>query len=249
MQTSVNPKAFGRLTLIMLGSFGYAMYAPALPNPDINALHLVVALVFVVTVGVLLMHALNRRQRLLDAVRVELNKLRRLYHVSKNLSQLSGEFRPWFTELHGHIYKYMSRFAEKDFSAYDSFNRDFREISYHVYTIPAMSGAKEQALFADLLRTTSTVAEARQLIKELWDNRLSFNVWVMILLLTMSYIGAVTVAMPETMDGRLAGGFAVAAGCLAIDLLWKIDSLATEQSSLAKRYVDNVAKLELGRRE
>lgn len=249
MQTSLNPKALIRLTALMVGSFGFAMYVPALKAPDVNGLHFVVALVFAGMIGVLITQAMSRRQRLLDAVRMELNKLRRLYHVSKNLSQLAGEFRPWFTDLHGHIYRYMNRFAEKDFSAYDSFNRDFREISYHVYTIPAMTGAKEQALFSDLLRTTSSVAEARQQIKELWDNRLTFNVWIMALLLTAVYVGAVTVAMPDSMGGRLAGGFAIASALLAVDLLWKTDSLASEQVSLAKRYVENVAKLELGRRE
>ncbi len=179
---------------------------------------------------------------------MELNKLRRLYHVSKNLSALSAEYRPWFTELHGHIYNYLNKFSGKDFEAYDSFNRDFREISYHVYTIPPMRGVKEQALFDDLLRTTASVAEARQQIKELWDNRLSFHVWIMVLLLAMSFMTALVGSMPDYPTARLVGGCAIVAALLSLDYLWKVDSLASERTALPKRYVDNVGKLELGRR-
>ena len=248
MVTSVSPKAFARLTLITVGSLMLALLAPAVSS-ETNNLHLAVAFLFAGMMGALISLAASRRQRLLDAVRVELNKLRRLYHVSKNLAATSQDYRPWFTDLHGHIYNYLNRFVSGDFESYDGYNRDFRAISYHVYTIPALHGAKEQVLFEDLLRTTAAVAEARQQIKELWDNRLSFHVWMMVLMMALMFAGSVLIAAPADTVGRLVAGFALGTGFLAVDYLWKTDSLSSERHNLSKRYVDNVGKLELGRRD
>jgi len=249
MQTSINPKAFARLTFLTIFGLLFALLIPAQSVPAQGGLLLVVTVMFGGTVWTLTSMAAARRQRLMDAVRLELNKLRRLYHVSKNLSGISAEYRPWFTDLHGHIYKYLTEFTNKDFDAYDAHNKFFREISYHVYTIPPIQGVKEQSLFEDLLRTTATVAEARQQIKELWDNRLSFHVWLMVLLGAAMLFVAVSQTMPGDPASRLVGGCGLAAALLALDYLWKTDSLASEKASLPKRYVENLAKFELGRRD
>jgi hypothetical protein len=232
-----------------VGGFALATVAPAPADPYAAGTAVVLAVFSGVMFALLIAQASDRRQRLMEAVRMELNKLRRVYHLAKNLSAGSQRYRGWFTDVHGYLYGYLTKFAGKSFEAYDDFNADFRKLSYHVYTLPEVETGKEKALFDDLLRTTATVAEARQQIKETWDARLSAYSWVVVMLMGAGLIAAVVLAMADTIGSRVATGAAVVAVVLAIDLLWEVDTMASEKKDLAKRYADNIGRLELGRRE
>ena len=66
--------------------------------------------------------------------------------------------------------------------------------------------------------------------------------------MTLGFIVASMLGMSETLASRLAAGMTVAAALLAVDLLWETDTIAGEKKAMAKRYVDNLGRLELGRR-
>ncbi len=251
MNIPVTRRTLARLILLTVGGLGFALLIPVFVpvDPDAPIAHLAVAVFTVVIIAALFAEASRRRQKLFEAVRVELNKLRRIYHVSKNIAETSPKFRPWFTELHGRLYEYLTMFSGKDFGAYDGFNAGFRKLSYHIYTIPDVDTKKEEALFQDLLRTTATVAEARQQIKELWDNRLSAYGWTAVLLIATGYAVTAVLAMSDTLVSRVAGGISIVVALIALDMLWEVDTMASERRAMAKRYVDNVARLELGRKE
>jgi hypothetical protein len=70
----------------------------------------------------------------------------------------------------------------------------------------------------------------------------------MLLLATVMFLGSTLLSMPDSPEGRMVAGMTIVIGLLSIDYLWKIDTLATESANLSRRYVENVAKLELGRR-
>lgn len=249
MNIPVTQSTLIRLIVITVGSVAFAVSTPVWADPYASAMQMPIALIVAVVMAVLIGEASARRQKLFESVRVELNKIRRLYHVSKNLSAVSGRFRSWFTDMHGHVYGYLSAFAGKDFDSYDGFNPAFRKLSYHIYTIPELESKKEEALFQDLLRTAATVAESRQQIKELWDKRLSAYGWSVVLLMGSGLVLTTVLSMGETIASRLAGGALVASVLLALDLLWEIDTLAAEKKALAMRYVENVGRLELGRKD
>lgn len=236
-----------RLTCIVVGSTAFAVTVPVSGDPYVSGANLAIGVFAALILGVLVSEAAARRQKLFESVRTELNKIRRIYHLSKNLASANPEYRSWFTEMHGYVYMYLMSFQGKDFDAYDGFNAAFRKLSYHIYTLPELKTKKDEALFNDLLRTASTVAEARQQIKELWDSRLSGYGWTVILLLTLGFVMTTVFAMGETFSSRLAGGMAIAAAFLAVDLLWETDTLAGEKRSMAKRYVENIGRLELAR--
>lgn len=250
MNVPVNQSVLGRLIVLTLGGLAFAMVMPAYADPYAATFVPAIATVLAMTLLVLIAQAVFRRHQLFEAVRMELNKLRRLYHISKNLSVAAPQrYRGWFTDLHGYLYEYLMLFSGKDFDSYDSSNASFRKLSYHVYTIPEIETKKEEALFDDLLGTAATVASSRQQIKELWDNRLSAYVWTVLMLMVAGFVASVVFAMGESVGGRFAAGTAIALSLLAVDLLWEIDTLASERAQLAKRYVNNLAKLELGRKD
>ena len=250
MNIPVTKGTLARLAAFSMFGFAVATIIPAYNDYSASTINISVVVVYAAVISVILAQAANRRSKLLDSVRVELNKLRRLYHISKNLSAGSPErFRGWFTELHGHLYGYLTFFSGKDFGAYDDSNAGFRKLSYHVYTIPDIESRKEQALFDDILRTTAAIAEARQQIKELWDNRLSAYTWTSLFLLTASFVVTTAFAAGDTTGARTAAGAAFAVALLVLDLLWEVDTLASERSIIAGRYVSNLAKLELKRED
>jgi hypothetical protein len=249
MKIPVTQNTLLRLICVTVGSTAFALVVPVGGDPYASGLQLALTVFMAVIIGLLIGEAAGRRQKLFEAVRVELNKIRRIYHLSKNLASSNQKYRTWFTDMHGYVYEYLTSFSGKDFDAYDGFNASFRKLSYHIYTVPELETRKDEALFQDLLRTASTVAESRQQIKELWDNRLSAYGWTVVLLMSLGFVVATTFAMGETNASRLTGGMLIATALLAVDLLWEIDTLAGEKKAMAKRYVDNLGRLELGRRD
>ena len=239
---------FLRLAAISVGSVVFAMAVPAVGDPTCVSLLLPLSIFVAVVFGLLILEASSRRAKLMESVRVELNKLRRIYHLSKNIAENNPKYRGWFTDMHGFIYGYLSGFSGKDFDLYDSFNASFRKVSYHIYTIPDMDTRKSELLFQELLRTAGLVAEMRQQIKELWDSRMTAYGWTVVGLLSLGYAVAVAFAMDDCFSSRVIGGISLAAMLLAVDFLHEADTRTGEKKALAERYVANVARLELGRR-
>lgn len=239
-----------RLAVLVMAAFLLAAFLPPSADPTAVAFAPVAAVLFAAMSVLVLAQVTARRKRLFDAMRLELNKLRRLYHISKNLSTAAPDrYRGWFTQLHGFLYGYLTFFSGNDFDSYDGSNAAFRKLSYHVYTIPEIETRKQQALFDDLLRTTASIAEARQHIKELWDERITANLWLILLLLGGGFSLTAALAMGDSSASRLVVGSSFAAAFLIVDFLLELDMLEDDRKGMAKRYADNVAKLELGRRE
>lgn len=193
--------------------------------------------------------AIDRRRRLLMTVAEELTKLRRIYHLAKNLSTDSEKYRAWFTELHGYLTGYLGFFSDKDFSQYDKSDAAFRKLSYHVYAIPELERTKETALFNDLLDTASSVAAERQHIKELMHSRLPASGWIALAALVALSVFTVTLGTVDQLAARLAAGGLIAAQFIALDLLKQLDLLVVDTRELAGRYAANISRLELSRHE
>lgn len=248
MNIPVTTGTLARLSVLTVAGFVAGAMIPAYDDSSAATINIAIAVVYAAFVSVILTMVTSRRGKIFDAVRLELNKLRRLYHISKNLSSFAPErFRVWFTDLHGHLNGYLGFFSGKDFGEYDSSNAAFRKLSYHVYTLPELESRKEQALFEDILHTTAQVAEARQQIKELWDNRLSGYMWTVLMLMTATFMVSTGFATSDTLGGRVSAGAAFAVALLVVDLLWEVDTMSSERHGMAKRYADNLAKLELKR--
>ncbi len=248
MKTSVSNSTFWRLLAIAVGSMAFAMGVPVTGDPVATGMLMPVAIFVAAVLALLIVDASSRREKLMEAVRLELNKLRRIYHLSKNIADNNPKYRTWFTDMHGFIYEYLSSFSGKDFGAYETFNAAFRKVSYHIYTIPEIDTRKDEMLFQELLHAAGTVAESRQQIKELWDSRLSAYGWTVVGLLSVGYVVASAYAMNLTAASRVVGGISIAAMLLSVDYLRETDTVSSEKKALAERYVANIGRLELGRK-
>lgn len=247
MNIPVTKNSLTRLIVFTVGSFIAAFAVPAAAASRAEGAYLAVAIFTGTMLSFLVFQAAERRRVLLMTVALELNKLRRIYHLAKNMAESSQRFRGWFTDLHANLTSYLSFFSGKKFSDYDDSAAEFRKLSYHIYTIPEVESRKEQALYEDLLKTTAIIAESRQNIHQIWNARLSAYSWVVVLLMDLGFVITALLAMTDSLAARLAGGISIATAFLAVDLLWEVDTLSSEERELARRYVDNIAKLQLSR--
>lgn len=198
-----------------------------------------------VLLSMVMAKALSRRDALNEWMGLELNKVRRMYHLSKNLGQ-SDHLRAWFTDLHGFAYGYLMAFDKKKFSQYEETNADFRKLSYHVYQIPALQTDKERALYAELLDAAGTVAGARQRIKQIWEGSLPGSVWNT--LVVMAALAGASVLLAVGSVDRLVAGLLLSVLVLGVSLVRNVDKMKlVPEEVLAKKYVENIARLELSR--
>ncbi len=249
MNIPIRLKTLFRLLLIAAGSYSFASLLPASQSPGDQPLDLVPGMLAAVLLGILIYHAAERRRILLQTVNLELNKLRRVYHLSRNLADIDNQrYRSWFTGMHGKLYDYMTAFADKDFRQYEDSNHAFRELSYHIYKVPELRSNKEESLYDELLRTIARVAESRQQIKEANEARLSSYVWTIVLLVVLGLVATASLSIVDTVVSRAAIGTVIASALLAVDLLWEVDTLGSEQKEISMRYVENIGRIELRRR-
>ena len=200
-----------------------------------------------ILLAVVFMRALARRDQLTEWIAVELNKLRRIYHLGKNLGGESRH-RQWFTELHGYVYGYLTAFDKKNFSQYQETNGDFRKLSYHLYQIPSLDTEKERVLYRDLLEAAGVVAGARQRIQELWSGGLPAPIWNALVMLHVAAGAAILFSMGPA--DRLVTALLLSFSGAAMMIVRETDAMRSlSGSALTKRYVENIARLELRRHD
>lgn len=234
-----------RLLVILIASFALALLAPV--SAGSAALAGTAVLLAGVMLALVIQRALRRHDELNEWVAIELNKVRRIYHLGRNLG-LETRHRQWFTELHGSLYAYLTAFDKKKFSQYQETNGQFRKLSYHLYQIPGLESEKERVLYRDLLEAAGLVAGARQRIQELWNGSLPSKVWNGLSVMVMVAAAATLSAMGPS-DRYTAALVLTALGTALVLARASDDMPDVAGEELSKRYVENIARLELAREE
>ena len=235
--------SLSRLLPIVVVSFALAYLVPVSAGSAPLAAAAMVAAVLLLSV--VLHRALKRRDDLTEWIALELNKLRRIYHLGKNLGG-NAALRQWFTDLHGHFYGYLTAFDKKSFAQYQETNGHFRKLSYHLYQIPSLETEKERVLYRDLLEAAGLVAGARQRIQELWNGALPSSAWNA--LAALSALAGLSVLLATGPSDRLVAGAALSVLGIGATLVRSADGMKDMSGeALTKRYVENIARLELKR--
>ncbi len=226
-------------------AYGVAKLFPSVSDTPMYAVAAVAPVMLLA--AVVFLRALKRHEDLSESVSLELNKLRRVYHLGKNLAGDDSKLRTWFTDLHGFLYGYLTGFDKKEFSRYQETNGDFRKLSYHLYTLPDVSSEKDRVLYRELLEAAGVVAGSRQRIQELWNGGLSSKVWNVMYAIAALAGAAILVSISS--DDWLAAGLLLSVMASAVALVKSVDQMRTVSGeALSKRYVENLARLELKRR-
>jgi len=237
-----------RILIAVLAAYAVAyIITPMAPIPLAGIIALPVIILFAIFFGIIAYVAVDRRERLKEAVAIELNKMRRIYHLGKNLGA-SPHLRSWFTDLHGFVYDYLGGFEKYDMKEYDKGNALFRRIAYHVYTVPDLREVKEQVLYTELLAATALVSDARQKINTLHGSGMAKSHWFELLVMFLIFAATVVCGTADLALSRFVTANILAAGAILAMFFVEHDSFTSDEDrELAKEYVKNIARLELRR--
>jgi hypothetical protein len=237
-----------RTVVVVLAAYLIAyIFTPIAPVALAEVIVIPVIIIFAVVFGILAYVAVDRRERLKEAVATELNKMRRIYHLGKNLGA-SPHLRGWFTDLHGFVYDYLGGFEKYDMAEYNKGNALFRRIAYHVYTVPDLREVKEQVLYTELLAATAIVSDARQKIVTLHGSGFAQSHWFELAVMFAIFAVTVVAGMADLPLSRFVTANILAAGAILALFFVEHDAMtADEDMALAKEYVKNIARLELRR--
>lgn len=223
------------------------VFVPLFPTSISGTLILPVVIIFSIVFGIVTYIAVDRRERLKESVATELNKLRRVYHLGKNLGT-SPYLRSWFTDLHGFIYDYLGGFEKYDLSEYEKGNALFRRIAYHVYVVPDLREVKEQVLYDELLAATAVVSDARQKIATLIKNEYARSHWFELVALFVIFVATVLMVGGTDQLSRFVTANILAGGTILALSFFEHDIWTKEgNGKLSMEYVKNIARLELRR--
>jgi hypothetical protein len=244
----MRPLALIRTFLVALAIFFAAFFLPAHGAWPVTVGFLA-AILAATAMAPAAVQGYLRRNRLRATIARELTKLRRVYHLGRHLGESSETMRPWFTELHGRLYNYLSFFGSKEYAGYDSTDKLFRQVSYHVYGIPEPTSAKQQQLYAELLDSVAEAAEAREQLKSLLVDALPRSE-VLALGFGVGVTLCAVVANPGvTSWDRALAAFLAFSVYLGYERLVDLDGLADVTRAMPARYAANLTKLEFRNRE
>ena len=237
-----------RTVVVVLAAYLIAyIFTPMAPVALAGIIVIPVIILFAVVFGILAYVAVDRRERLKESVATELNKMRRIYHLGKNLGA-SPHLRGWFTDLHGFVYDYLGGFEKYDMAGYDKGNALFRRIAYHVYTVPDLREVKEQVLYSELLAATAIVSDARQKIVTLNKSGFAKSHWFELAVMFAIFAVTVVAGMADLSLSRFVTANILAAGAMLALFFVEHDAMTSDEDmALAKEYVKNIARLELRR--
>jgi len=207
-----------------------------------------IATIFAIVVAFYINDALSRIKGIDHSIAAELSRTRRVFHISKGFVG-NKTVELWAKELREKDLAYMQSFSVHDLSEYDDTNKEFRELTYHIYQIDPkiLKTPKEIELYRDLLETTREWALLRQNIQELKRQSISVYSWVILLSISAILIFSVLLLRSEEVFAtKLVSGLTVIGVIFLLDLLGEINFISKyEKASIARRYLFNLDKLKM----
>lgn len=199
---------------------------------------------YAITIGFLLSISMARRRSLEEHILVELNKVRRINHLAKNIALLQPELQAWYDELHGHLEKYLEYFRAHDLEKYAGSNLLFRRVTRLVYSLPSRGFEIKGGLYGDLLSTTGSASEAREYVSNL--NTPSIGRFQLGVVVVISLALGVITTMATTYGWWSRLGVAGANFCsfLVLEMFYEYEFIATRlKRRLADHYLHNLHQL------
>jgi ABC-type multidrug transport system fused ATPase/permease subunit len=235
--------AFGLLCAALL-----SLYVPYIGNESLDQFlfssAVNIGILYAMVVGFLMMIVINRKQALDAAISLELNKLRRIYHLAKHLAHGKPGGAAWFKKLEKALMDYLKAFGTRDFLAYDEGNALHRKITYAVYAFPDAVEGYSPELYASLLDAAAEVTEAREHLRSLKDASIGYFQWVVTMSMTIIF-GLLVVIDSQMMVLTRLISFAILFNLsLMVQLIYEYDQMNPKKRRFyANLYQENAKHL------
>lgn len=246
--TTASFKTYFRIFLLLLISTQFSFLVPFFEGADAQLFFwnqaVNMGILYAIIVGFLMSLSLTRKQTLEEKIGIELNKIRRLYHLALNMRNAEPRLDPWFKEMVEALRGYLTMFCNKTFAEYEEGDPLFRKVTYTAYSIPARKVPYNSELYQFVLDTTADATEARQFIKQKKDDYIGYFQWAVIIVITLTYCFIMTAATPHEFIPRMVTTIVIFNLFLALDLLNEYDRLNSKKNvHLAEMYVENLPQI------
>lgn len=206
-----------------------------------------VGVLYAILVGFIMSLSLMRKHELEEEILLELNKIRRIFHLSYHLSVDNVELKRWFEGVQERIYTYLYLFKTMPFSNYERGSELFRRITYALYQMPEMGVRYNAEIYGAILEAAGTATEAREYIYAKKETEVGRFQWGVILFVALVFSVVMVSGTPFLFYQRLVTAIVVYSLFLALDLVYEYDHANKKKYLfLANLYVKNAEKLKKG---
>lgn len=241
--TTTHLITYVRILVLFVVSFCLVWFVPTAPErlTDFFYAHAFnLGVLYAITIGFLMSLTLSRRQLIEEYIALELNKIRRLYHLSYHLRKAQPKLDTWFKRLQKEIEQYLRSFRKVSFARYEKGNVAFRKATYLIYELPSLGIPYNQDLYGALLETTATATEAREFIRSKKDHHIGRFQWMVTVVITVTFCLTIAVFTPADFWARITSLFAIFCVFLTLQLVFEYDrSNERKHRYIAKLYVSN----------
>jgi hypothetical protein len=246
--TAANPTTYLRMLLLTLVAAFIALRVPYVGEDALDFVSpriINLGILFSITVGFLMYKSLNRRSDLDNYIALELNKIRRIYHLSRHVAKTASGSDGWLAAVTGGIREYLGLFRTFSFHEYRMGNPLFRSVTYAVYALPSAVKKYNSDLYQALLTATGEATEAREFIRAKKDDRVSLFSWIIVALISLIFAVLVIAATPYVFVLRAVGALVILCLFLVLQLIFEHDRANSLRDHVwAQRYVDDLVSLD-----
>jgi hypothetical protein len=243
-----SPWTYVRIIFIAASAGAIARYIPyagsvALDFIAPRAVNL--GILFSITIGFLMYKSLSRRSDMDNYIALELNKIRRMYHLALHIKKAQPAAAEWFAAVRGAVREYLGLFRTATFHEYDLGNSIFRSITYAIYSLPGQIREYNQDLYQSLLTAAADATLAREYIRAKKDDQVSLFSWEVVIFISLAFSVIIIAATPLQLVARGIGATVIFCLFLVLQLIYEHDKAnSLRDRAWASRYVTDLESLD-----
>ena len=204
-----------------------------------------IGILYAVIVGFLMSITLTRRQSLDEYIALELNKIRRIYHLGLHIAKENPKLAQWFNELSAALFLYLKQFEVDGLSNYEKGGSYFRKVTYCIYGLPLQSKSYNSDLYGALLDAASSVTEAREQISSVKNNRIGHFQWTVSIIIALTFCWIIALSTPSDAYARVVTTIVIFNVLLMLLLLYEYDQMNEKKKAyFANLYANNLNSVE-----
>jgi hypothetical protein len=246
--TTTNVGTYVRLLLLAFLSADLVLFLPYFGAEELESFFSFIAvnigILYAITIGFLMMIAINRKQALDAAISLELNKLRRLHHLALHIHKATPGTAKWYKAVDKSILEYLKAFGKRDFLDYEQGDKLARAMTYAVYALPQATEDYNDDLYGELLSASASITESRENIRATKDASIGYFQWLVTVGMTVLFAFISAAATPEDVVPRLLSGAVIFNLFLMLQLIYEYDQTNPKKRRVyVEAYLDNARKL------
>lgn len=202
-----------------------------------------VAIFFVFVLGFLMNNALLKGERFKKNLNLELSRLRRIFHLAKNLGSSAAD-KKFFTKIKRAVYSYFDIITTRGLQVHQNSNQAFRQISYAVYSFKPRGG-RQEIIYKEMLETLREAAASRQEINSILAGGITSYGWTVLFSMELLVVVATLLAQGDDVKNFVVTSATLSTIFIVTLLVWEVDHYSHSQlRELGRRYGQSRRSLE-----